>query len=401
MKQVPRKAAAWLVAAALIGTGALAARAQSADKPAEPAPGRVLFVRGDALVSIPGDGKGSESELIKLPAEVGTVASMEASPDGGLVVVRGDKGSAWLVAGESAWRTGCAGRARPSPTNECLLCEAGGTITLLGAKQSFTVKLPGTWRDASFLGSARELAALDPDKGVLGFGVQTPKDTRVLAKPGATGYLLIAPDGSKAVAVFGHGATSRVHGFVLDGEGVPRSLGGPAVPMVWSTDSTWVLIEYGVPGEDTGAPPLEDDSGGDEGDEDGAGSGEGGMWRGDGANAPWMLAARGWLAKGDKSDGGKSDKLAAGKKGKGKDGRKKKQIERAEPPARVRTCVVRAIGGESKCWNHFSPRAVAPSNDRVLLWKDSALWVSKIPGVRPDPPRRLVEKADGPAVWVP
>jgi hypothetical protein len=395
MKQVLVTAAAALCALVVIDVIDVGARAQPADK-AEPAPGRVVFVRGDALLAISGDGKGGESELTKLPPEVGQVSSMEASPDGGLIVVRGDKGSAWWVNGESTWRTGCAGRARPSPTNECLLCESGGAVTLMGARNNFTVKLPGSYHDANFLGSARELAVLDADKGVLGFGVQTPKETRLLAKPGATGYLLVSPDGSKAVAVYGRGPTSRVFGLVLDGEGIPRSLGGPAVPVVWSNDSTWALIEYGVPSDDKGTPdgaaPLEDDGSGDEGDENEGGGGEGRLWQGGPAGATWLFAA------GDARPA-RATLLAAGKKPK-KDARKKKPVER-EPPARVRTCVVRSVGGESKCWNHFSPRAFAPSSDRVLLWKDATLWVGKIPGVRPDPPRRLVEKADGPAVWIP
>jgi hypothetical protein len=318
---------------------------------------------------------------------VGTVTGMEASPDGGLIVVRGDKGSAWLVKGETTWRTGCGGRARPSPTDECLLCESGGVLTLIGAKNNFTVKVPGGYHDVNFLGSGHELAFLDADKGVLGFGVQSPKETRLLAKPGAAGYLMVAPDGSKAVAVFGHGAASRVHGFVLDGEGVPRSLGGPAVPTIWSTDSTWVLLQYGVPSDDAtpDAAPFDDDSG-PENDEDGEGGGEGRLWH----QVPWLLADAKALAAGAK-------KPAHGKK----DARQKKQLERAEPPARVRTCVVRAVGGESKCWNAYAPRAFAPSNDRVLLWKDNALFVGKIPGVRPDPPHRVAEKSDGPAIWIP
>jgi hypothetical protein len=185
--------------------------------------------------------------------------------------------------------------------------------------------------------------------------------------------------------VFGHGKESRVFGFVLDGEGVPRSLGGPAVPVIWSTDSTWVLVEYGVPSDDAGAPGLDAEPDGGEEEEGGSGEGggEGGLWRSTAAS-PWLMAA------------------PAAKKGK-KDSKKKKdkKAERAEPPARVRTCVVRAIGGESKCWNHFSPRAVSPSNDRVLMWKDASLWVGKIPGVRPEPPRKIVDKADGPAIWIP
>jgi hypothetical protein len=389
MKQLVMRSAGLVAVAALLALGATVAAAQ--DKPAEPPAGRVIFVRGDALFAAPGDGKGSEQELVKLPADFGAVRGMEASRDGKLIVVRGDKGSAWLTLGETTWHTGCSGRARPSPTSECLICELNGVVTLLGAKQSFAVKLPGTWHDVNFLGSARELAALDAQKGVLGFGVQSPKQTRLLAKPGASGYLLVAPDGSKAVAVFGHGATSRVHGFVLDGEGIPRSLGGPAVPLVWSVDSTWALLEYGIPAEDGVAPesvpPIEDED--DQGDE-GEGGGEGALWPR--VSEPWLMAAGRWI----------EPKLMAGKsKKKKKDSRKKKQIERAEPAARVRTCVVRAVGGESKCWNHYSPRAFAPSSDRVLLWKDSSLWVGKIPGVRPETPKRIVENASGPAVWVP
>ncbi len=364
-----------------------AAAAQPAPPPTPP--GRVIFVRGDALLQVDGEGKGAEIEIAKLPLDVGVITAIETSPDAGLIVVRGNKGSAWLVAGETTWRTGCVGLARPSPANECLLCEVNGALVLMSAKQSWNVKVPGVWRDANFLGSVREIAALVDEKtGVLGFATKAPKQTRVLAAPGPSGHLLIAPDGSKAVAVFGHGKSSRVHGFVLDGQGVPRNLGGPALPVVWSWDSSWVLIEYGVPTE---AGP--DDDGSDEGEDGGGedeGGGESGAWQGGTSGATWLLAA-----------GAPAETMVAKGKSSKKDSKKKKKVEREEPPARIRSCVVRAIGGEAKCWNHFAARGFGPGHDRVLLYKDGALWVGKIPGVRAETPRRIIEKADGPAAWVP
>jgi hypothetical protein len=371
------KSMVWTLAAMTLIMVAVAAPGRAADTPAPP-PGRVLFVRGDALIEVPGDGKGAEREVARLPAEIGAVSWLEATADGGLVVARGASGSAWLVAGETTWRTGCAGVARPSPTAECVLCESGGSLALIGVTKAFRVEVPGTWRDVSFLGGPKELATLTTG-GVIGFGPRAPKKARPLTKAGAVSHFLAAPDGSKGVAVFGHGKDSRVHGFVLDGEGVPRRLGGPGVPVVWSWDSTWVLIEEGSPPPEDGGAPGEGPEGGEPdegGSEPDVGEERGAM---EAAPDPWLAAA------------------PAQKKNKKK---KAPEPKKEEPRARVRSCVVRAVGGESKCWNGFTSRSFAPENERVLLWRDGNLYAGKIPGVRPEGPKKIVEKADGPAVWV-
>jgi hypothetical protein len=334
---------------------------------AEP-PGRVYFTRGTELWVVSGAGDGARL-VAALPDTLGAIVALDASPDGGLVVARGDRGSKWLVMGETTWRGECPGRARPGATNDYVICEESGKISVLGARYpgSFTIPMPA--RDAAFLGGVTQVAALT-DNGVLAYDLLQPAKKRLLAKPGAAGWLLVSPDGDKAVAVFDTGPASRVRGFALDGTGVPRNLGGPGVPVVWSWDSTWVLI-------DAGAPPEHLTPEDDEGSEDGSDEGGASLDVGRG-----LLAAPGEVL------------LAAKKKG------KKKKAVREEPPAKIRTCVVRAVGGESKCWNHFSGRGFAPSCDKALLWRDGSLWIGKIPGVRPDPPRRLVEQADGPAVWV-
>jgi hypothetical protein len=378
-----------------------AAKAAPAPAPAAPAPdpGRVLFVRGGVLVSLPGDGKGQPSEILALPDDIGTAQALEATADGGLVVVRGDKGSAWLVAGEKTWRTGCAGRARPSPSAECVLCDVGGKLSLIGTVKTFTMDAGGPWHDASFLGGPRELAALTAD-GVLAFVARDPKTTRKLTQAGAESYLLVAPDGSKGVAVFGKGLTSRVFGFELDGKGVPRQLGGPGFPVVWSWDSTWVLIQEGAPpGDEGGAPGDGGDEGGEPGDSGGGegedGGGGEGMYEGGAGGAAWLFAAAGDKAA-DKAGGGKGK--TGGKKATPK---KDKNPPKKDPPrARVRTCVVRAVGGETKCWNSFEPRSFAPDGDHVLMWREGVLYVGIIHGVNPETPHKLTDKADGPAVWV-
>jgi hypothetical protein len=176
----------------------------------------------------------------------------------------------------------------------------------------------------------------------------------VLATSGATSHFLAAPDGTRAVAVFGEGDAGRVRSFLLDGEGVSRQLGGPGIPTLWSWDSTWVLFQEG------------DLSSFYDPDDDGSES---------------RLDPPGFL-------------VAAPQR------RRKPEPERPRGPP-VRACVARAAGGEVKCWDHYTGMAFSPDSTLVLLKRDRALYVGRIAGVRPEPPRKVVDDVDGAATWVP
>jgi len=65
-----------------------------------------------------------------------------------------------------------------------------------------------------------------------------------------------------------------------------------------------------------------------------------------------------------------------------------------------RACVVRAVGGEYKCWNRYRAVAISPDSRYVLLGRDDALYVAPIAGVESKRPKKLTDHA-GPAAWIP
>jgi hypothetical protein len=70
-------------------------------------------------------------------------------------------------------------------------------------------------------------------------------------------------------------------------------------------------------------------------------------------------------------------------------------------------CLVRAAGGEYKCWKRYQALSVSPDGSHVLLSKPADkdnqidLYRGDLDGVRPTAPRLLVRAVTGPAVWVP
>lgn len=379
--------------------------------PPPPVPSTVVFTNQGELFALAIDGpegkKAMPQSLGPVPEEIGPVTAVTATLGGKLVVLQGERGAAWRAEGATRWSTGCSGRALAAPAGDAVLCEAtgkAGETTIIDVSTGGRTVLPGELRDANFRRGPSDVGILTDD-GVFGFAVATPKKRKRLSKAGATGQLLIAPDGTTAVAVFGKGATSRIYTFALDGEGTPRRLGGPGLPVVWSWDSQWVLIEEGA------APPAE----GGDGDENGDGEGDGEGGSDDGAEGAWLPIPRPWqgvgvappvwllakdAAKKPAAPAAKKKAPAASAAKKGKKGKKRDVAVAPEDnkPIKVRTCVARVAGGETKCWNGWSARAFAPDNERVLVFRDGHLGIGKIAGVRPEPPRTLVG-ADGPAAW--
>lgn len=69
-------------------------------------------------------------------------------------------------------------------------------------------------------------------------------------------------------------------------------------------------------------------------------------------------------------------------------------------------CIVRAAGGQYKCWARYDAVALSPDGAHVLLSKGSenegrGLYVGQLAGVRPDPPKLVQRAISGPTVWLP
>jgi hypothetical protein len=355
----------------LCASASLSPRAASAQKP----PTQPLFyVKQGALWER--DAAGTDVKIVPLPAELGTPRAIEVTPRGRLIVLDFGPKQAWVVPSENGpvVRTGaCTGRARPSPTEEIVLCPSDDKVVMQATTADVTIPLPVPIRDAAFLGPSGLMLVGTRDAQVVGIDRRRPRVVNVLAGEATRSHLVVSPDGKTGVAVFGEGDASRFRVFQLDGQGVSRQLGGPGVPVVFSPDSQWVLVQEGI---------LD---GEDEGDDDDDGGGEGSLSP---AESGFVIGFPGEL-------------LAA----RPKRGRKPPRKKSREPKvilaaaARTRACVARAAGGEVKCWPDFEGLAVSADSLSVLLKKGDTLYVGEIPGVRPTPPKKLLEGVDGPATW--
>jgi hypothetical protein len=326
------------------------------------ADGRVVFTQGGALWAQEPESRAQPEKLVDLPADV-TAKFIWAKQDGTVLVVDTGAAPRWIVrtTGGLDVRGGvCTGMARPNPQRECMVCAGEGGAMLVSSRRDVSAPLGVNARELSFRGPDGNAMIGLTDEAVIGFDRRRPAQTTVLATNGARSHLLASPDGKRAVAVFGEGAASRIKAFVLDGEGVARQLGGPGVPVVWSWDSEWVLTQEGIlPDEDVG-----DDDGGEASRDEGI--------------DPWVMAAP------------------------KKKPKKKPAPKPEEPPEPLtRACAVRAVGGETKCWDHYEALAFSPDSTLVLLRRKGALYVGKIAGVRPEPPVKIVDSVDGAATWVP
>jgi hypothetical protein len=329
--------------------------------------GRIVFARGGALWQQGADGKGEATQIADLPDDATEVRAIEPFANAHLLVLDMEAYAAWVVwpgaKGAGELRGGaCTGRAHASPRGTCLLCPGPKGMTLASATRDRSSTVGAELDEAFFLGTSGDDLVGRSGSEIVALDRRKPKATRVVAKNGLVSSFLPAPDGSRAVAVFGSGDTARVRSFLLDGEGVSRQLGGPGVPVVWSPDSQWVVIQEGI---------LPDDpSMGDPGDESGAIDDPVQL-------DPWLLGAP------------------------AKKSKKKPKKPPEPPPPTTRACVARAVGGEVKCWDDYHGLAFSPDSTLVLLKKERSLYVGKIAGVKPEPPVKILDEVDGAATWVP
>ena len=343
-------------------------------------PGTLVFTRFGSVLQRAADG-GEVVEIAHLPDDASEVRFAEATRDGKLIVLDMGSYSVWLASagGDKPIHVQggpCTGRARPSPTGDGVVCQtADGSILVAATRQNQT-PLPEGLEEPQFRGpSGTDVVAL-ADAGVVGFDRRKPDDKEVLARSRPRSHLFVAPNGEIGAAVFGEGAEGRIRTFLLDGEGVPRQLGGPGVPTLWSWDSSWIMFQEG---DIKNAPAP--------------GNGEEGMIEaqpsaGAVVGDPWLMGA-----------------AAAQAQQKPKKSTPKRPVGRRPPPAppplATRVCVARATGGEVKCWDSFTGMAFSPDSTLVLLKREKALYVGKIAGVRPDPPVKVLDDVDGAATWVP
>ena len=67
-------------------------------------------------------------------------------------------------------------------------------------------------------------------------------------------------------------------------------------------------------------------------------------------------------------------------------------------------CIIRAVGGQYKCWTGYLPLAIAGDGSQAVLGKPGAtrtdLYRGQLAGARAEAPALLVRDVDGPAAWL-
>lgn len=220
----------------------------------------VVFVRGDSLIKADGRGR-DETPIAKLPSKT-PVRALRTDARGKSLLA--DLGGTWWwmpLDGSTATLTElpCAtGPAQLSLDGRYVLCRAktGNGSLVVNLVSGKLTALPVPTLGARLLGTAGSHRQLVwADKGQI-WSALAPRLAKpvVVAKEAPLRSFLPSPDGKQAVGVYSSVVyeSPRVKKvadvlmvFRLDGEGARRKTIQNGVPVDWSFDSKWVLVQDG------------------------------------------------------------------------------------------------------------------------------------------------------------
>ena len=217
----------------------------------------VIFARKGALYRVDPRGR-NETQVATLPGK-GPVRALRTDAAGKVLLFDQDGAWYWLPLDGSAQTPGplpcAAGPAQIDEDATCVLCAAaqGAQIVNLAKGKSFPYAIPIAGARLTGVLPAHRLVWVGSD-GVWAAPPGDPKQaTKVAPEPPLRDFLA-SPDGSRAVGVYGdeiyvdahHKQPAEVlYGFKLDGEAARREGIRTGVPVAWSHDSRWVLVQDG------------------------------------------------------------------------------------------------------------------------------------------------------------
>jgi hypothetical protein len=352
----------------------------------------VIFARGSSLFRTDPRGRG-ETEVAQLPAKV-AVRALRTDARGTILLA--DLGGRWSwmkLDGASKELTDlpCAdGPAQLAVDGACVLCRSttsatGSVIVNLATGKTTPIEIPAPGARLVGEGAGRRLVWADAG-GVWSSPPGSVRNKQQVAPEAPLRSFLPSGDGSRAVGVFldkiYQGKQTKpaelLMSFALDGQAVRRKAIKSGVPIEWSHDNRWLLVQDGSSSCIMNAT-----------------GGEYKCFKGfTGASiAPdgqWSLALGGRNAKSDseptsKKDSRKNKDAKKESKKKKKDAPKK---EDAEPTGEAET----REGDESVPTDDVS---VAPPTGPLALYR------LKLAGAFNESPALIVRVLDGAAVWVP
>jgi len=343
----------------------------------------VIFARGSSLIRTDPRGKG-ETEVAKLAAKVAVRALRTDARGTVLLADLGGKWSWMKLDGTESTLTDlpCAdGPAQLAVDGACVLCRSttsatGSMIVNLRTGKTTAVEIPSPGARLVGEGAQRRIVWADA-KGVWSAPLNDATKKQQLAPEGPLRSFLPSPDGTRAIGVYKdivhEGKQSKpaelLMSFLLDGQAARRKSIKAGVPIEWSHDNNWLLLQ------DRGSACIM-----------GAFGGEYKCWKGyTGASiAPdgkWALAL------GSRS-GNSDDKKSSKKKGSKKDAKK----DAPKDPDVEPTNEAENAGGEMTATDDVE---VAPPSGPLALYR------TKLAGPFSEAPARIVSVVDGAAVWIP
>jgi len=337
----------------------------------------VIFARGSSLIRTDPRGRG-ETEVAQLPAK-GLVRALRTDARGSVLLADLAGKWSWMKldgAEKTLTELPCAdGPAQLAVDGACVLCRSttsstGSVIVNLKNGKTTPVEIPSPGARLVGEGAERRLVWADAT-GVWSAPPGAPNKKQQLAPEAPLRSFLPSPDGTRAVGVYRdivhEGKQTRpadlLMNFLLDGQAARRKTIKTGVPVEWSHDSQWVLIQ------DRGSACIM-----------GAVGGEYKCWKGyTGASiAPdgkWALAL------------GSRDKAQPDKKAKKAKKAKNKPALDAEPTNE-------AENGSGDLTATDDVEVPPPSGPL-------ALYRTKLAGAFSESPARIVGVVDGAAVWIP
>jgi hypothetical protein len=218
----------------------------------------IVYARGAALYKSDGRGK-DEAELVALPAGTTGSAVRALRTDARGTILLADIGGKWfwmkLAGGKSLVELPCGdGPAQLDVDATSVFCKSkqqDSVIVNLATGKPTPVPVPAHGRLAG-AGAARKLVWADGD----GIWSAPPGDLKKKVKVARQAPLrgfLPSPDGTHAVGTYPDFKydgkvkvpTDILMGFALDGEGARRKGIRNGVPIEWSHDNQWVLVQDG------------------------------------------------------------------------------------------------------------------------------------------------------------